>query len=105
MQRPEKAYKTILLTAFLAVLSVSCGKEDIYLSKYSRVQEGVSTKQDVMMMYGRPRFVLPHRDGSEQWSYEADASGSFSDKHHNFDFYFDKNGVVINKSKFTSKWP
>lgn len=105
MRMAKKVYPMILAMALWSMLWTGCGKEDIYLVRYSSIQEGVSTKQDVMALYGRPKFVLPRRDGTEQWSYEAETSGDFSDKQYNFDFTFDKNGTVINKSKFTSKWP
>ncbi len=106
MKMQKKTYGIFLWVAFITALLTGCGgREDIYLIKYSRVQEGVSTKHDVLALYGRPKFVLPRRDGSEQWSYEADSSGNFSDIHYNFDFNFDKNGVVTHKSRFTSKWP
>lgn len=105
MKTARTVYPMILAMVLSITLWSGCGKEDIYLIKYSQIQEGVSTKQDVMALYGRPKFVLPRRDGSEQWSYEAEIGGNFSDKQYNFDFNFDKNGTVINKSKFTSKWP
>jgi hypothetical protein len=100
--------KTFWLVVFVSVASAfftGCSKPDRHAINYSQAQMGVSTKVDVMTIYGKPKFVLPQRDGTEQWSYDVDASEGFVDKHHTLLFTFDKNGVLINKSMFTSKWP
>jgi hypothetical protein len=106
--------RTVMLRKFLwltlcllaaSPLPVGCSKPDRHTVNYSQVQTGVSTKVDVMAIYGKPKFVLPARDGTEQWSYDVDASGEFIDKNHTLVFIFDQNGVLLNKSKFTSKWP
>lgn len=101
----KKALAMILAVALLGPLFIGCAGQDNYLTKYARVQEGVTTKRDVLGIYGKPKFILPNRDGSEQWSYDVDVSGDFVDKHHTFTFNFNKNGVVTNKWKFSSKWP
>ncbi len=101
----RKAHSIILAVALLSALFMGCATKDIYLTNYSTVQEGVTTKRDVLGMFGKPKFILPNRDGSEKWSYDVDASSDFVDKHHTFNFHFDKNGVIIDKSTFLSKWP
>lgn len=101
----RKLLFSILCVTVASALSTGCSKPDMHAVNYSRVQTGVSNKVDVMSVYGKPKFTLPSRDGTEQWSYDVDASGEFIHKAHTLVFTFDKNGVLINKEKFTSKWP
>lgn len=88
-----------------AGLALGCSTPDRHAMDYTQAQMGVSTKVDVMAIYGKPKFILPSRNGTEQWSYDIDASGGLIDKHHTLVFTFDQNGVLINKSTFTSRWP
>jgi hypothetical protein len=101
----RKTLWAFLLGALGITLVMGCSKPDRSALNYSQIQPGVSTKVDVMSIYGKPRFILPSRDGTEQWSYDVDASGEFFDKHHTLQFVFNRDGVLINKSVFTSKWP
>jgi outer membrane protein assembly factor BamE (lipoprotein component of BamABCDE complex) len=101
----KKALFWMLAVTLWSALFMGCSKPDRHAINYAQVHPGVSTKVDVMTIYGKPKFVLPKRDGTEQWSYDVDVSGEFVDKHQTLVFYFDKNGVLINKDKFTSKWP
>ncbi|MBW1991488.1 MAG: hypothetical protein JRI59_05130 [Deltaproteobacteria bacterium] len=101
----RKALTVYLTLVWLGLLVAGCAGKNPYLASYDRVQEGISTKRDVLGMYGEPKFVQPFRDGSEQWTYDADASSEFVHQYHTFSFRFNKDGVVISKYKFTSKWP
>ena len=101
----KKVFLFILSGALGAVPVTGCSKPDMHAVNYSRVQTGVSNKVDVMSVYGKPKFILPSRDGTEQWSYDIDASGEFIHTAYTIVFTFDKNGVLLNKEKFTSKWP
>lgn len=97
----KKVHFVVLAVALFSMLFMGCGKKDIYLTNYAKVQRGVTTKLDVLGMYGKPKMIFPNHDGSEKWSYTVE----FELKNYSFDFYFDKSGVVINKSKFLEKWP
>jgi hypothetical protein len=101
----KKALCLILMGALGSALFPGCSKPDKHAIDYSQVRLGVSNKVDVMSVYGKPKFILPNRDGTEQWSYDIDASGELVHKAHTLVFTFDKNGVLLNKEKFTSKWP
>ena len=83
----------------------SCSKKDIHLADYDRLQEGVSTTEDVVRIYGKPKFVMPRMDGGQTWSYDRDYSGDFVDRNYVFKFQFDKRGTLVEKGHFLSKWP
>ena len=101
----KKALAMILAAALLAPLFMGCASKDLYLMNYEKVYEGVTTKDDVEKFYGKPKNIFTHPGGSESWSYDYDFSTEYQQKFYNFKFLFDKNGVVINKSQFISKWP
>lgn len=95
----------LVAVACLAALFLSCSKKDVRLADYDNIREGISTKEDVLRIYGNPKFVLPHRDGGETWSYDRDYSGEFIDRSYVFKFQFDRRGVLVEKWHLLSKWP
>ncbi|MDI6852249.1 MAG: outer membrane protein assembly factor BamE [Deltaproteobacteria bacterium] len=95
----------LLAVALVAVMPLSCSKKDVHLADYDRLQEGASTKDDVIRIYGKPKFTLRTMDGGETWSYDRDHSGDFVDRNYVFKFHFDRHGRLIEKSYFLSKWP
>jgi hypothetical protein len=105
MLRKPHFILVLLAVACLAAMLPSCSKKDIHLADYDRLQEGVSTKDDVIRIYGNPKFTLRTIDGGETWSYDRDYSGDFVDRNYVFKFHFDRRGTLLEKSHFLSKWP
>lgn len=105
MSKKPHFFLVFLALACLTAMLSSCSKKDVHLADYNLLQEGVSTKDDVIRIYGKPKFVLPHMDGGETWSYDRDYSGDFVDRNYVFKFHFNRRGVLIEKSHFLSKWP
>ncbi len=105
MPRKPHFFFVLLAVACLAAMLLSCSKKDIHLADYDLLREGVSNKDDVIRIYGKPKFVLRHITGGETWSYDRDYSGDFVERNYVFKFHFDRSGVLTEKSHFLSKWP
>jgi len=100
-------YHRLYLAAALGVfLLIGCGTvgKDFPSSKVSHIKEKVTTKSQVLEMFGLP-YKEGTQDGYTTWTYQKDTWSAFGkDSSRDLVIMFDKDGVV-NAYRYTSSTP
>jgi hypothetical protein len=97
------------ITIILSVLYLGCaslpneGRTTDIHKRYDQVREMISTKQDVMSLFGEPKNISTNNGGIwwETWGYESNTTSELV----GIGFDFNRNGIVTDKAETVIYYP